>query len=142
MLIYVNITDRQTDGQTDRQTPQKYSSEPHKIKSWKHLPQVEDSSSMHFWPSWSKCWPGPHDTSVHLPFIDTDSIVKHCLYDWHLLSTGNLTLSVQFFDMGLKACRWPVLPNGHCRFSYSPFMQALYHSHSAVKGSLSPSMHS
>jgi len=28
MLIYVNITDRQT----DRQTHQKYSSEPHKIK--------------------------------------------------------------------------------------------------------------
>jgi len=30
MLIYVNITDRRTDGQTDRQTHQKYSSEPHK----------------------------------------------------------------------------------------------------------------
>ena len=34
MLIYVNITDRQTDRQTDRrtdrQTHQKYSSEPHK----------------------------------------------------------------------------------------------------------------
>ena len=31
MLIYVNITDRQTDGQTDRQTHQNYSSEPHKM---------------------------------------------------------------------------------------------------------------
>ena len=31
MLIYVNITDRQTDRQTDGQTHQKYSSEPHKI---------------------------------------------------------------------------------------------------------------
>ena len=31
MLIYVNITDRQTDGQTDRQTHQNYSSESHKI---------------------------------------------------------------------------------------------------------------
>ncbi len=33
MLIYVNITDRQTDRQTYRQTHQKYSSEPHKNKN-------------------------------------------------------------------------------------------------------------
>jgi len=32
MLFYANLTDRRTDGQTDRQTHQKYSSEPHKIK--------------------------------------------------------------------------------------------------------------
>jgi len=41
MLIYVNITDRQTDSQTDRltdrETHQKYSSEPHKIKSHENL---------------------------------------------------------------------------------------------------------
>jgi len=41
MLIYLNITDRRTDGQTDRrtdgqtdrQTHQKYSSEPHNMTS-------------------------------------------------------------------------------------------------------------
>jgi hypothetical protein len=32
MLIYVNITDRQTDGQTGRQTHQKYSSEPRDVQ--------------------------------------------------------------------------------------------------------------
>jgi len=31
MLIYVNITERQTDGRTDRQTHQKYRSEPNKM---------------------------------------------------------------------------------------------------------------
>jgi hypothetical protein len=41
MLIYVNITDRQTDGQTDRQTHQNYSSEPHKkIKEGLNLKRI------------------------------------------------------------------------------------------------------
>ena len=113
-----------------------------KIKSWKYLPQVEVSCPMHFWLSWSKCWPGPHDTSVHLPNGDTDSMTKHSLNDWHLPSTGSFTLFVQLFIMGLNACRWPLTVDGHLFGANVPLMHRLYHSHSAVNGRLSPWMHS
>ena len=113
-----------------------------KLKSWKYLPHVEVSSLMHFWLTWSKCWPIPHDKSVHLPNGDIESITKHCLYDWHLPSTGSLTLSVQFFIMGLNACRWPVPINGHLFVANIPFKQSLYHSHSPANGRLSPFLHS
>ena len=42
MLIYVNITDRQTDGQTH----QKYSSEPHKTFSFHLIKLVKNLSSL------------------------------------------------------------------------------------------------
>ena len=110
-------------------------------KLGKHLLQVEASALIHFWLFWSKCWPDPHDTSVHFPFIDTDSINKHSLYDPHLPSTCNLTLSVQIFAMGSNICFCRIQPNGHFRVSYSPSIQTLYHSQSAVNGSLSSSLH-
>ena len=84
-----------------------------KIKSWKYLLQLEVSCQTHFWPSWSKCWPGSHETSVHLPNGDTDSMTKHSLNDWHLPSTGNFTLSVHFFVIGLNICLSPLPLVGH-----------------------------
>jgi hypothetical protein len=42
MLIYVNITDRQTDGQTH----QNYSSEPHKIKYLKKFEYLKNLKNL------------------------------------------------------------------------------------------------